>query len=138
LYCDTDFDIYCDTDFDIYCDLYNTEVWYRLDFMLQCKSCMLNVGSMFGCCAWMLIYIGASLLSFCSSIYEWTGKGGGIGAAGAAMVAPLFSSNLGHALWPRLNWLSIRAVWYVRTRTCTNWWRGGEQQLLMFPWHRHV
>ena len=41
--------------------------------MLQCKSCTLNVGSMFGCCAWMLIYIGASLLSFCSSIYEWTG-----------------------------------------------------------------
>ena len=26
------------------------------------------------------------------------GKGGGIGAAGAAMIAPLFSSNMGHAL----------------------------------------
>ena len=25
-------------------------------------------------------------------------KGGGIGAAGAAMAAPLFSSNMGHAL----------------------------------------
>ena len=39
-------------------------------------------------------------------------KGGGIGAAGAAMAAPLFSLNMGHALWPRLNWLSIRAARY--------------------------
>jgi len=39
-------------------------------------------------------------------------KGGGIGAAGAAMAAPLFSSNMGHALWLRLNWLSIRAARY--------------------------
>ena len=29
-------------------------------------------------------------------------KGGGIGAAGAAMAAPPFSSNMGHALWTRL------------------------------------
>ena len=36
-------------------------------------------------------------------------KGGGIGAA---MATPLFSSNMGHALWPRLNWLSIRAARY--------------------------
>jgi len=39
-------------------------------------------------------------------------KGGSIGAAGAAMAAPLFSSNMGHALWPHLNWLSIRATTY--------------------------
>ena len=39
-------------------------------------------------------------------------KGGGIGVAGVAMAAPLFSSNMGHALWPRLNWLSIRAAQY--------------------------
>jgi len=39
-------------------------------------------------------------------------KGGGIGAAGAAMAAQLFSSNMDHALWPRLNWLSIRAARY--------------------------
>ena len=39
-------------------------------------------------------------------------KGGGIGAAGAAMAAPLFSSNMGHALWPCLNWLSIWGARY--------------------------
>ena len=44
-----------------------------------------------------------------SSIYA---KGGSIGAAGVAMSAPLFSSNMGHALWSRLNWLSIWAAKY--------------------------
>ena len=39
---------------------------------------------------------------------------------------------MGHALWPRLNWLSTRAACVVRTRTRANWRCGGERWL---PWH---
>jgi len=37
--------------------------------------------------------VGIYISDFCT-----TPKGGGIGAAGAAMAAPLFSSNMGHTL----------------------------------------
>ena len=39
---------------------------------------------------------------------------------------------------PCLNWLSIRAARYGTDTSGVNWWCGGERQLLMFLWCRHV
>ena len=46
----------------------------------------------------MIVWYIASVLKLPVLVCNGSLKGGGIGAAGAAMAAPLFSSNMGHAL----------------------------------------